>query len=191
MPSKQFQDDRSAEPKLAAVAKAVDMSSTHVESLVSISRDLVSLDSPVGVDRDASTIGDFVADTDYQSPEEQAQDSALKDQINKVLATLTEKEADIIVRRFGLNGKQPLSLKEIGARYRLTKERIRQSPTAAGGSTTERATARCWTSPTEMRCRSSPTWSRSTEARSKGKRRSCTEGPGQVSSARCSESQCM
>ena len=82
---------------------------------MSISRDLVSLDSPVGVDRDASTIGDFVADTDYQSPEEQAQDSALKDQINKVLATLTEKEADIIVRRFGLNGKQPLSLKEIGA----------------------------------------------------------------------------
>ena len=123
---KQLQGDRSAEPKLAAVAKAVDMSSTHVESLVSISRDLVSLDSPVGVDRDASTIGDFVADTDYQSPEEQAQDSALKDQINKVLATLTEKEADIIVRRFGLNGKQPLSLKEIGARYRLTKERIRQ-----------------------------------------------------------------
>jgi len=123
---KQLQGDRSAEPKLAAVAKAVDMPSTHVESLVSISRDLVSLDSPVGVDRDASTIGDFVADTDYQSPEEQAQDSALKDQINKVLATLTEKEADIIVRRFGLNGKQPLSLKEIGARYRLTKERIRQ-----------------------------------------------------------------
>ena len=123
---KQLQGDRSAEPKLAAVAKAVDMSSTHVESLVSISRDLVSLDSPVGVDRDASTIGDFVADTDYQSPEEQAQDSALKDQINRVLATLTEKEADIIVRRFGLNGKQPLSLKEIGARYRLTKERIRQ-----------------------------------------------------------------
>lgn len=123
---KQLQGDRSAEPKLAAVAKEVDMSAGHVESLVSISRDLVSLDSPVGVDRDASTIGDFVADTDYQSPEEQAQDSALKDQINRVLATLTEKEADIIVRRFGLNGKQPLSLKEIGARYRLTKERIRQ-----------------------------------------------------------------
>jgi RNA polymerase primary sigma factor len=123
---KQLQGDRSAEPRLSAVAKEVDMTASHVESLVSISRDLVSLDSPVGVDRDASTIGDFVADTDYQSPEEQAQDSALRDQINRVLATLTEKEADIIVRRFGLNGKQPLSLKEIGARYRLTKERIRQ-----------------------------------------------------------------
>ena len=123
---KQLQGDRSAEPRLAMVAKEVDMSTSHVESLVSISRDLVSLDSPVGVDRDASTIGDFVADSQYQSPAEQAQDSALKDQINKVLKTLTEKEADIIVRRFGLNGKQPLSLKEIGARYRLTKERIRQ-----------------------------------------------------------------
>ena len=123
---KQLQGDRSAEPRLAMVAKEVDMSASHVESLVSISRDLVSLDSPVGVDRDASTIGDFVADSQYQSPAEHAQDSALKDQINKVLKTLTEKEADIIVRRFGLNGKQPLSLKEIGARYRLTKERIRQ-----------------------------------------------------------------
>ena len=123
---KQLQGDRSAEPNLAAVAKEVDMAPTHVESLVSISRDLVSLDSPVGTDRDASSIGDFVADTDYQSPEDQAYDSALKDQINKVLATLTEKEADIIVRRFGLNGKQPLSLKEIGSRYSLTKERIRQ-----------------------------------------------------------------
>jgi RNA polymerase primary sigma factor len=123
---KQLQGDRSAEPRLSAVAKEVDMTASHVESLVSISRDLVSLDSPVGVDRDASTIGDFVADTDYQSPEEQAQDSALRDQINRVLATLTEKEADIIVRRFGLNGKQPLSLKEIGSRYSLTKERIRQ-----------------------------------------------------------------
>jgi RNA polymerase primary sigma factor len=123
---KQLQGDRSAEPRLSAVAKEVDMTASHVESLVSISRDLVSLDSPVGVDRDASTIGDFVADTDYQSPEEQAQDSALRDQINRVLATLTEKEADIIVRRFGLNGKQPLSLKEIGTRYSLTKERIRQ-----------------------------------------------------------------
>ena len=86
----------------------------------------MSLDSPVGTDRDASSIGDFVADTEYQSPEDQAYDSALKDQINLVLATLTEKEADIIVRRFGLNGKQPLSLKEIGSRYSLTKERIRQ-----------------------------------------------------------------
>ena len=123
---KQLQGDRSAEPNLAAVAKEVDMAATHVESLVSISRDLVSLDSPVGTDRDASSIGDFVADSEYHSPEDQAYDSALKDQINRVLATLTEKEADIIVRRFGLNGKQPLSLKEIGSRYSLTKERIRQ-----------------------------------------------------------------
>ena len=123
---KQLQGDRAADPTLSSVAAEVDMPAAHVESLVSISRELVSLDSPVGADRDASNIGDFVADTDYQSPAEQADESALKDQINRVLATLTEKEADIIVRRFGLNGKQPLSLKEIGIRYRLTKERIRQ-----------------------------------------------------------------
>ena len=53
-------------------------------------------------------------------------DNALREQISRVLKTLTEKEADIIERRFGLNGRRPLSLKEIGERYRLTKERIRQ-----------------------------------------------------------------
>ena len=123
---KQLQGDRSAEPKLNAVARVVDMPEAHVESLLSISRGLVSLDSPIGLDRDAASVGDFVVDANYQSPEGHAEENALREQINGVLATLTEKEADIIVRRFGLNGKQPLSLKEIGARYRLTKERIRQ-----------------------------------------------------------------
>ncbi len=123
---KQLQGDRSAEPKLSAVARVVDMPESHVESLVGISRSLVSLDGPIGPDRDAASVGDFVVDAKSQSPEGHAEENVLRDQINRVLSTLTEKEADIIVRRFGLNGKQPLSLKEIGARYRLTKERIRQ-----------------------------------------------------------------
>jgi RNA polymerase primary sigma factor len=123
---KELAGTQSTEPKVEDVARSVNMTTKHVENLLSISRDLVSLDSPVYADRDASSVGDFVADDAYQPPEVEAMDNALREQINRVLKTLTEKEADIIERRFGLNGRSPLSLKEIGERYRLTKERIRQ-----------------------------------------------------------------
>ena len=86
---------------------------------------MVSLDTPAFTDETAS-IGDFVADEESKNPEELADDQELKEQINRVLKTLTNKESDIIQRRFGLNGKRALSLKEIGNRYHLTKERIRQ-----------------------------------------------------------------
>ena len=59
-------------------------------------------------------------------PEDEAIEVSLIEDINSVLDTLTEKEAEIIQFRFGLNGRSPLSLKEIGDRYNLTKERIRQ-----------------------------------------------------------------
>ena len=123
---KELAGTRSTEPSVAEVAAHVNMKEDHVERLLSISRDLVSLDSPVYADRDASSVGDFVPDEAAPAPDEQAMDNALRDQISRVLKTLTEKEADIIERRFGLNGRRPLSLKEIGQRYRLTKERIRQ-----------------------------------------------------------------
>ena len=123
---KELAGTRSTEPRVAEVAAHINMKEDHVERLLSISRDLVSLDSPVYADRDASSVGDFVPDEAAPAPDEQAMDNALREQISRVLKTLTEKEADIIERRFGLNGRRPLSLKEIGERYRLTKERIRQ-----------------------------------------------------------------
>ena len=123
---KELAGTRSTEPRVAEVAAHINMKEDHVERLLSISRDLGSLDSPVYADRDASSVGDFVPDEAAPAPDEQAMDNALREQISRVLKTLTEKEADIIERRFGLNGRRPLSLKEIGERYRLTKERIRQ-----------------------------------------------------------------
>jgi len=71
-------------------------------------------------------LGDFVEDSGFKHPEEVVIHESLKEDINKILKTLSEKEAEIIQYRFGLNGRTPLSLKEIGEKYNLTKERIRQ-----------------------------------------------------------------
>lgn len=111
----------------AAIAKATGIDEQDVKDLRFISRDMVSLDAPVADDKGSgqSSVGDFVPSTEA-SPEKEAVDEAMKDSINEVLGTLTDKERDVVERRFGLNGKEALSLKQIGTRYGLTKERIRQ-----------------------------------------------------------------
>ena len=99
----------------------------HVRDLINISRDLVSIDNPVkSGEKESALLSDYIVDTKTPRPEDLVIDSSLKSEINKLLETLTEKEADIIEQRFGLNGLIPMSLKEIGDRYNLTKERIRQ-----------------------------------------------------------------
>ena len=123
---KQLQSDKGLEPEIRDIASAVNMNPDHVADLVNISRDLVSLETPVYAEKDSSQLGDFIEDSEYAHPEDEAIETSLREDINSVLATLSEKEAEIIQHRFGLNGRSPLSLKEIGDRYSLTKERIRQ-----------------------------------------------------------------
>ncbi len=123
---KLIQSEKGEDPEINEIAGAVNMDASHVSDLISISRDLVSLETPVYSEKDSSELGDFIEDSDYSPPEVKVIESSLKDDINNVLDTLSAKESDIIQHRFGLNGKSPLSLKEIGDRYNLTKERIRQ-----------------------------------------------------------------
>jgi RNA polymerase primary sigma factor len=123
---KALQIDGKEDPEFEEIARAVGMDVEHVAALVNISRDLVSLESPVYTDRSQSELGDFVEDVDYKGPSEQLMENSLRMDINKVLDTLSEKESDILRHRFGLDGRAPLSLKDIGDRYNLTKERIRQ-----------------------------------------------------------------
>lgn len=108
------------------IARRLDLDQDHVAELISISRDMISLDTPVYSEKDSSLLGDFVEDRAGVTPHEVTVENALRDDINKVLSTLSAKEAEIIQYRFGLNGRRPMSLKEIGSKYRLTKERIRQ-----------------------------------------------------------------
>ncbi|MFP4113710.1 MAG: sigma-70 family RNA polymerase sigma factor [Spirochaetota bacterium] len=114
------------EAEIRKIAQTLNMDPDHVSDLINISRELISLETPVYNEKDSSILGDFVEDEGYASPDSQMVEKALKDDINEILSTLTEKESEIVQYRFGLNGRSPLSLKEIGDRYNLTKERIRQ-----------------------------------------------------------------
>ena len=123
---KELQSGSNGDPEIHEIAKALDMKEEHVADLINISRDMVSLDTPVYDEKDSSILSDFVEDKGQKAPEESVIDRSLQEDINTVLNTLSGKEADIIQYRFGLNGRRPMSLKEIGNRYKLTKERIRQ-----------------------------------------------------------------
>ncbi|MDA8411626.1 MAG: RNA polymerase sigma factor RpoD/SigA [Treponema sp.] len=128
---KTLEGARSEDEEIREIARLLEMEPDHVADLVAVSRDLVSLESPVFDERDSSTVGDFVENSAYTSPEEHVVAQNLKEDINSVLETLSAKEREVIEWRFGLNGRNPLSLKEIGTRFSLTKERIRQIEKAA------------------------------------------------------------
>ncbi|MGH0053347.1 MAG: sigma-70 family RNA polymerase sigma factor [Sphaerochaetaceae bacterium] len=113
------------DPTAEEISKELGMNAQLVDDLLSISREMVSLDAPVFGDPANSTVGDFVEDN-YSSAEDILMNKSLKDDINDALSVLSEKERDIVEMRFGLNGAIPMSLKEIGELYNLTKERIRQ-----------------------------------------------------------------
>lgn len=115
------------EVSIEEIAKEAGLEPTLVGELLSISRETVSFDTPVGNGSDSSSsrLGDFIEDDGF-GPEELAMQKCLREDIDKVLSTLSEKERDIITLRFGLNDTAPMSLKEIGEMYNLTKERIRQ-----------------------------------------------------------------
>ena len=128
---KTLEGARTEDEEIREIARLLEMEPEHVADLVAVSRDLVSLESPVFDERDSSTVGDFVENSAYTSPEEHVVAQSLKEDINSVLETLSAKEREVIEWRFGLNGRNPLSLKEIGSRFSLTKERIRQIEKAA------------------------------------------------------------
>ena len=115
------------DPDIKDIADLLNLTEEHVKDIINISRDHLSLESPVAaIEKDSATVSDYVEDTRYKQPDDFIIDKSLKEEIKKLLDTLSSKEADIIEHRFGLNGSTPLSLKEIGDRYNLTKERIRQ-----------------------------------------------------------------
>ena len=123
---KYIEGSRTEDGEIREIARMLNMDASHVADLVSVSRDLVSLETPVFDERDSSVVGDFVENSGYTTPVETVIEKNLKDDIDAVLETLSEKEAEVIRFRFGLNGRRAMSLKEIGDRFKLTKERIRQ-----------------------------------------------------------------
>ncbi|MDR0585010.1 MAG: RNA polymerase sigma factor RpoD/SigA [Treponema sp.] len=112
--------------EIQEIADFLEMDKDLVGELLNISREMVSLEVPVYVDRDSSILGDFIEDKLHATPDQNALQGIMRDDIESVLDTLNKKEADIIRFRYGLGSRPAMSLKEIGDRFNLTKERIRQ-----------------------------------------------------------------
>ncbi|EPF31495.1 sigma-70 family RNA polymerase sigma factor [Treponema maltophilum ATCC 51939] len=119
--------NKSEEEEIAEVAGMLNMDSAHVREIIRISRDMVSLDSALRpADADSATIGEFLEDDQYENPEQSAINMTMREDIDSVLDSLSEKEAEVLRYRYGLNGSSSMSLKEVGDVFNLTKERIRQ-----------------------------------------------------------------
>ena len=112
------------EPTCAEVAAALELPEDVVERTLRLSRGAVSLETPVG-DDDAQ-LADFVADEDAVNPAEACEDRELRAATRRLLATLPEREARILARRFGIGQRRAFTLEEVGRDLALTRERIRQ-----------------------------------------------------------------
>ena len=118
------------EPSMEDVAEEVNMSGKRVAELIQASGDTVSLETPVG-DEEGSNLGDFVADDANASTEDKAESFLLREEIDSMLQGLNPREREVIILRFGLETGHPLTLEEVGKRFNVTRERIRQIETAA------------------------------------------------------------
>ena len=118
------------EPSTEEIAEEVGMPEKRVTELIQASGDTVSLETPVG-DEEGSNLGDFVADDANASTEDKAESFLLREEIDAMLQGLSPREREVIILRFGLETGHPLTLEEVGRRFNVTRERIRQIETAA------------------------------------------------------------
>jgi RNA polymerase primary sigma factor len=122
----QYLEQRSGKPPSAAeVGEELGISPQRVRWMKAKSRRALSLEKPVGEDGDAQ-LAQFIPDEDSPAPAEIAEDSLLAEAVNEVLASLTPREERILRLRYGLEGGRDWTLKEVGAKFGLTRERIRQ-----------------------------------------------------------------
>ena len=119
-----IENEGSDDASIEDIARECGMEPSDVLELMQIARDVSSLDAPLGSEEDSS-FGDFI-ESDEPKPEDYVMDKAMKSSVEKILASLPEKERGIIKLRFGLDNNEAMSLKEVGEIYHLTKERIRQ-----------------------------------------------------------------
>lgn len=116
------------EPTIEELGKELEMEPEKVEYVIKIKQDITSLDAGVGRDGEDedSVLGDFIEDEDGATPEESATSQLLKEQVQAVLSTLSEREQKIVKMRFGLENGKSHTLEEVGQEFAVTRERIRQ-----------------------------------------------------------------
>ena len=116
------------EPTMDELAKELDMEPSKIEYVMKIKQDIHSLDAGVGRDgeEEDSVLGDFIEDEDSTTPEESASNQLLKEQVQAILSSLSDREQKIVKMRFGLDNGKSHTLEEVGQEFAVTRERIRQ-----------------------------------------------------------------
>ena len=123
--SRQLLQELGREPLPEEIAKELDMPVERVREILKISQEPVSLGTPIGEEED-SHLGDFIQDDNVPVPAEAAAQTLLKEQLDEVLDTLTEREQKVLRLRFGMNDGRARTLEEVGKEFDVTRERIRQ-----------------------------------------------------------------
>ena len=123
--SRQLLQELGREPTPEEVAEKMDISVDRVREIIKISQEPVSLETPIGEEED-SHLGDFIQDENAPVPAEAATFTLLKEQLQEVLGTLTEREQKVLILRFGLEDGRSRTLEEVGKEFNVTRERIRQ-----------------------------------------------------------------
>ncbi|WP_212961351.1 RNA polymerase sigma factor RpoD [Cohnella xylanilytica] len=123
--SRQLLQELGREPTPEEVGKAMDLDAEKIREIMKISQDPVSLETPIGDEND-SKLGEFIEDQEALAPADAAAFELLKEQLEDVLDTLTEREESVLRLRFGLDDGRSRTLEEVGHEFGVTRERIRQ-----------------------------------------------------------------
>ena len=118
-------NEKGREPTIAVISERADMDEAKVQEIMRISAEPISLETPVGEEED-TTIGDMVDDKTTIAPEEAAAKTLLRQQIMESMEALDEREREVLILRYGLRDGQPQTLEEVGKKFSVTRERIRQ-----------------------------------------------------------------
>ena len=123
--SRQLLQELGREPSPEEIAKEMNISEEKVREIIKIAQEPVSLETPIGEEED-SHLGDFIEDHDARAPAEEASFTLLREQLDEVLTTLTDREQRVLRLRFGLDDGRARTLEEVGQKFGVTRERIRQ-----------------------------------------------------------------
>ncbi|WP_172369277.1 RNA polymerase sigma factor RpoD [Sporosarcina jiandibaonis] len=122
---RQLLQDLGREPSPEEIGEEMELTADRVREILKISQEPVSLETPIG-EEDDSHLGDFIEDSEAQSPSDHAAYELLKEQLEDVLDTLTDREENVLRLRFGLDDGRTRTLEEVGRVFGVTRERIRQ-----------------------------------------------------------------
>ncbi len=123
--SRRLQQELGREPTTEEIAEAMEITPERVREIIKISQEPVSLEMPIGEEED-SNLGDFIEDHKAPAPADAASRQMLKEQMDDVLSSLSEREKEVLIMRFGLEDGRPRTLEEVGKHFGVTRERIRQ-----------------------------------------------------------------